>query len=101
MLSKAGRELCDNTGYDEISLTSLSTSDHSQLEPLLDDMLSWTQDEHVSMSLPSLRIDNFSQSLVEKTTRVRKSGLTFAPEAGTQRLRDVINKNVTWEERCV
>ncbi|BFJ83688.1 TIGR03960 family B12-binding radical SAM protein [Ruthenibacterium sp. CLA-JM-H11] len=98
MLSEAGRELCDNTGYDEISLTSLSTSDHSQLEPLLDDMLSWTQSEHVSMSLPSLRIDNFSQSLVEKTTRVRKSGLTFAPEAGTQRLRDVINKNVTWEE---
>lgn len=54
--------------------------------------------EHVSMSLPSLRIDNFSQSLVEKTSRVRKSGLTFAPEAGTQRLRDVINKNVTMEE---
>ena len=98
MLSSAGRTLCDNTGYDEISLTSLSTSDHSELETLLDDMLDWTQDEHVSMSLPSLRVDNFSQSLVEKTTRIRKSGLTFAPEAGTQRLRDVINKNVTWEE---
>ena len=65
---------------------------------LLDDMLEWTGKEHVSMSLPSLRIDNFSQSLVEKTSRVRKSGLTFAPEAGTQRLRDVINKNVTMEE---
>ena len=98
MLSEAGRELCGNTGYDEISLTSLSTSDHSQLETLLDDMLEWTPGEHVSMSLPSLRIDNFSESLVEKTTRVRKSGLTFAPEAGTQRRRDVINKNVTWEE---
>ena len=98
MLSEAGRQLCENTGYDEISLTSLSTSDHSQLETLLDDMLTWTPEEHVSMSLPSLRIDNFSQSLVEKTTRVRKSGLTFAPEAGTQRLRDVINKNVTWDE---
>ena len=98
MLSKAGRALCENTGYDEISLTSLSTSDHSQLETLLDDMLEWTPQQHVSMSLPSLRIDNFSQSLVEKTTRVRKSGLTFAPEAGTQRLRDVINKNVTWDE---
>ena len=98
MLSQAGRALCENTGYDEISLTSLSTSDHSQLETLLDDMLTWTPEEHVSMSLPSLRIDNFSQSLVEKTTRVRKSGLTFAPEAGTQRLRDVINKNVTWDE---
>ena len=98
MLSEAGRVLCENTGYDEISLTSLSTSDHGQLEELLDDMLEWTGKEHVSMSLPSLRIDNISQSLVEKTSRVRKSGLTFAPEAGTQRLRDVINKNVTMEE---
>lgn len=98
MLSEAGRVLCENTGYDEISLTSLSTSDHGQLEELLDDMLEWTGKEHVSMSLPSLRIDNFSQSMVEKTSRVRKSGLTFAPEAGTQRLRDVINKNVTMEE---
>ncbi len=98
MLSRAGKTLCDNTGYDEISLTSLSTSDHSQLETLLDDMLEWTPAQHVSMTLPSLRVDNFSQSLVEKTTRVRKGGLTFAPEAGTQRLRDVINKNVTWEE---
>lgn len=98
MLSAAGRTLCENTGYDEISLTSLSTSDHGQLEELLDDMLEWTGKEHVSMSLPSLRIDNFSQSLVEKTSRVRKSGLTFVPEAGTQRLRDVINKNVTMEE---
>ena len=98
MLSAAGKRLCENTGYDEISLTSLSTSDHSQLETLLDDMLEWTSAEHVSMSLPSLRIDNFSESLVEKTTRIRKSGLTFAPEAGTQRLRDVINKNVTEEE---
>ena len=98
MLSKAGRGLCENTGYEEISLTSLSTSDHSQLETLLDDMLEWTPGEHVSMSLPSLRIDNFSESLVRKTTKVRKSGLTFAPEAGTQRLRDVINKNVTEEE---
>ncbi len=98
LLSQAGRNLCGNTGYDEISLTSLSTSDHSQLETLLDDMLAWTPEEHVSMSLPSLRIDNFSESLVRKTTKVRKSGLTFAPEAGTQRLRDVINKNVTEEE---
>ena len=98
LLSTAGKALCENTGYDEISLTSLSTSDHSDLETLLDDMLDWTQSEHVSMSLPSLRVDNFSQGLVEKISRVRKSGLTFAAEAGTQRLRDVINKNVTWEE---
>lgn len=98
MLNQAARDLCANTGYDEVSLTSLSTSDHSQLETLLDDMLEWTPSEHVNISLPSLRIDNFSESLIQKTTKVRKSGLTFAPEAGTQRLRDVINKNVTWEE---
>ena len=98
MLNQAARDLCANTGYDEVSLTSLSTSDHSQLETLLDDMLEWTPGEHVNISLPSLRIDNFSESLIQKTTKVRKSGLTFAPEAGTQRLRDVINKNVTWEE---
>lgn len=98
MLSEAGRNLCANTGYDEISLTSLSTSDHSQLEALLDNMLDWTPKEHVSMSLPSLRVDNFSESLLRKTTTVRKSGLTFAPEAGTQRLRDVINKNVSDQE---
>ena len=98
MLNQAARALCANTGYDEVSLTSLSTSDHSQLETLLDDMLEWTPGEHVNISLPSLRIDNFSESLIQKTTKVRKSGLTFAPEAGTQRLRDVINKNVTWEE---
>lgn len=98
MLDRAARDLCANTGYEELSLTSLSTSDHSQLEPLLDKLLDWTPDEHVSLSLPSLRVDNFTESLVEKTTKERKSGLTFAPEAGTQRLRDVINKNVTEEE---
>ena len=98
LLDKAAQELCCNTGYEEISLTSLSTSDHSQLEQLLDKMDTWTEKEHVSISLPSLRVDNFSESLIQKTTKVRKSGLTFAPEAGTQRLRDVINKNVTWDE---
>lgn len=98
VLNEAAHDLCANTGYEEISLTSLSTSDHSGLEQLLDEMDPWTEQEHVSISLPSLRIDNFSESLIEKTTRVRKSGLTFAPEAGTQRLRDVINKNVTWDE---
>ena len=98
LLNRAAQDLCANTGYEEISLTSLSTSDHSQLETLLDDMAPWTEKEHVSISLPSLRIDNFTESLIEKTTKVRKSGLTFAPEAGTQRLRDVINKNITWDE---
>ena len=67
----------------------LSTSDHSRLEDILDELNSWAETDHVSLSLPSLRVDNFSQSLVEKTTKVRKSGLTFAAEAGTQRLRDV------------
>lgn len=98
LLNNSARDLCRNTGYEEVSLTSLSTSDHSGLEPLLDKLLAWTPAEHINLALPSLRIDNFSESLVEKTTRVRKSGLTFAPEAGTQRLRDVINKNVTMEE---
>ena len=98
LLNKAAQDLCANTGYEELSLSSLSTSDHSQLEELLDDLNEWAPKEHVSLSLPSLRMDNFSQSLIEKTTKVRKSGLTFAPEAGTQRLRDVINKNVTQED---
>ena len=90
--------LCENTGYDEISLSSLSTSDYRELEPLLNNMLSWTEQNNISIALPSLRIDNFSEELLEKIKHVRKSGLTFAPEAGTQRLRDVINKNVTEEE---
>ena len=98
VLNDAARQLCANTGYEELSLTSLSTSDHSQLEQRLDDLLCWTPERHINLSLPSLRIDNFSDSLLEKTTRVRKSGLTFAPEAGTQRLRDVINKNITEDE---
>ena len=98
LLNKAAQDLCANTGYEELSLSSLSTSDHSQLEELLDDLNEWAPKEHVSLSLPSLRVDNFSESLIEKTTKVRKSGLTFAPEAGTQRLRDAINKNVTEEE---
>ena len=98
LISDSARMLCRNTGYDELSLSSLSTSDHSRLEDILDNLNSWAESDHVSLSLPSLRVDNFSQSLVEKTTKVRKSGLTFAAEAGTQRLRDVINKNVTWDE---
>ena len=98
LISDSARALCRNTGYDELSLSSLSTSDHSRLEEILDNLNSWAEADHVSLSLPSLRVDNFSESLVEKTTKVRKSGLTFAAEAGTQRLRDVINKNVTWEQ---
>ncbi len=97
-LCRAAREICDSTGYDEISLTSLSSSDHTELEQLLDGLLDWTQQERINLSLPSLRVDNFSPELAERISRVRRSGLTFAPEAGTQRLRDVINKNVTEEE---
>ena len=90
--------LCETTGYDEISLSSLSTSDYTQIEPLLNSMLDWCNKDNISVALPSLRIDNFSEDLLEKISAIRKSGLTFAPEAGTQRLRDVINKNITEQE---
>ncbi len=89
------KNLICSTGYEEMGLTSLSTSDYTELEPLLDGLLDWCSERRVNLSLPSLRVDNFSPSLLEKISRVRKSGLTFAPEAGTQRLRDVINKNIT------
>lgn len=95
-------EQCNNlqasTGYEEISLASLSTSDYTKLEDLTNGLLDCTQDKRVSLSLPSLRVDNFSLELMKKVQKVRKSGLTFAPEAGTQRLRDVINKGVTEED---
>ena len=94
-LRKIARKLIDSSGWDEISLTSLSSADYSCLARLIDDLQSDFFAEKVSFSLPSLRIDSFSIELAEKVQSVRKSGLTFAPEAGTQRLRDVINKNVT------
>lgn len=97
-INRQAKSLCESTGYDEISLSSLSTSDYREIEPLLNKLLDWTDQNNVSLALPSLRIDNFSDELLEKIKHVRKSGLTFAPEAGTQRLRDVINKNVTEEE---
>lgn len=90
--------LCRNTGYEELSLCSLSTSDHSEIDEMLTKLLTYTEGDHINLALPSLRIDNFSEALLDKVARVRKSGLTFAPEAGTQRLRDVINKNVTEDE---
>lgn len=92
------KRLCETTGYDEISLSSLSTSDYTHLEELMEKLLSWTEDYKVNIALPSLRVDNFSEKLMEHLKKVRRSGLTFAPEAGTQRLRDAINKNVTEEE---
>ena len=90
--------LYENTGYDEISLISLSISDYSKIGELTDLLLGWTDDEHVSLSLPSLRIDSFSEELMQKISSVRTGGITFAPEAGTQRMRDVINKNVSEED---
>ncbi|MBR4382259.1 MAG: TIGR03960 family B12-binding radical SAM protein [Selenomonadaceae bacterium] len=94
-LRTCARKLIDASGWDEISLTSLSSADYSCLGRLIDDLQKDFRDEKVSFSLPSLRVDSFSIELAEKVQAVRKSGLTFAPEAGTQRLRDVINKNVT------
>ncbi|MBR6531692.1 MAG: TIGR03960 family B12-binding radical SAM protein [Clostridia bacterium] len=92
------KKLCETSGYDEISLCSLSTSDYTGLQPLLNSMLDWTTKEKINIALPSLRVDNFSDELMEKLAVVRRSSLTFAPEAGTQRLRDAINKNVTEED---
>ncbi len=96
-LRATARRLIDSSGWDEISLTSLSSADYSCLSRLIDDLQNDFRAEKVSFSLPSLRIDSFSIELAERVQSVRKSGLTFAPEAGTQRLRDVINKNVTEE----
>ena len=92
------RSISDATGYDEISLCSLSTSDYTKIEQLIPMLFDWALKENINVSLPSLRVDNFSDELMEELKKVRRSGLTFAPEAGTQRLRDAINKNVTEEE---
>lgn len=98
VLNRQAQCLFESTGYDEISLTSLSISDYTHLEELTDQLLEWTDDNMVSLSLPSLRVDSFTKELMEKIATVRSSSLTFAPEAGTQRLRDVINKNVYEED---
>lgn len=87
-----------NTGYDEISLSSLSTSDYSKIQEITDFLVEEYAPQNIGVSLPSLRLDNFSMEIAEKIQQVRKTGLTFAPEAGTQRLRDVINKGVTEED---
>jgi len=94
-LLKIAKELVDSTGYSEISLTSLSSADYSCLPVVVQSLIDELKEQGVSISLPSLRIDSFSIELAQKLQQVRKSGLTFAPEAGTQRLRDVINKGVT------
>ncbi len=94
VLDSQARCLYESTGFDEISLSSLSISDYSELTKLTDLLLEWTNESKVSLSLPSLRIDSFTKELMEKISTVRAGGLTFAPEAGTQRLRYAINKNV-------
>ena len=90
--------LHQHTGYDEISLTALSISDYTELPDLTDLLLKWTDEKRVSLSLPSQRVDAFTKELMERVSSVRQSGITFAPEAGTQRLRDAINKNVDEED---
>ena len=97
-INAQSRALCENTGYEEFSLSSLSTSDYTQLERLLPMLLDWAEKEQTNISLPSLRVDGFSEELAAKLNVLRRSGLPFAPEAGTQRLRDAINKNLSEAE---
>ena len=98
VLYKQAVETLEDSGHNEITLSSLSTSDYRQLKELTDVMIPYCQSHRINLSVPSLRADNFSRELMHKLQTLRKSGLTFAPEAGTQRLRDVINKNLTEEE---
>lgn len=97
-ISKQSQRLACTTGYDELSLCSLSSSDYTKITELLEELLGWAIPQKINVALPSLRIDNFSDELKEKLALVRRSGLTFAAEAGTQRMRNVINKNITEEE---
>ncbi len=96
-LCEQARLIADASGYDEISLSSLAISDYSKVNTLTDKLLEWTDEERINLSLPSLRADSFTRELMDKISSVRSSTLTFAPEAGSQRLRDVINKNITEE----
>lgn len=97
-LMELAKTLVKNTGYEDISLSSLSTCDYSQLQLLVSSLISELGDKNVGVSLPSLRLDSFSIDILKEIEKVRKSGLTFAPEAGSQRLRDVINKGVDEED---
>lgn len=98
VLYKQAVETLEDSGNNEITLSSLSTSDYRGLKELTDGLIPYCKQQRVNLSVPSLRADNFSRELMEKLQTVRKSGLTFAPEAGTQRLRNVINKNLTEDE---
>jgi len=97
-LTEQGKLAIENSGYDELALLSLSTSDYKYLDELCSALLQWCQPRKVNLSLPSLRADSFSIDLMERVQSVRKSGLTFAPEAGSQRLRDYVNKKITKED---
>ena len=88
------RAIFDTSGYEELSLSSLSISDYTRIDELTDKLLAWTNPNMVSLSLPSLRADSFTKELMDKVASIRASSITFAPEAGSQRLRDVINKNL-------
>ena len=98
LLVEYAKEAIEDSGYEEMTLSSLSTSDFRPLVELCDDLEEFCAQRHVNLSLPSLRADNFSMALMERLQKGRKTGLTFAPEAGTQRLRDAINKNVREED---
>ncbi|MCF0138331.1 MAG: TIGR03960 family B12-binding radical SAM protein [Oscillospiraceae bacterium] len=98
LLIEQGKALLRNTGCQDITLLSLSTSDYRELEQICDGLLEYCEPRSIGISLPSLRADNFSMEIMHRIQKTRKSGLTFAPEAGSQRLRDAINKNVTEEE---
>lgn len=98
VLYRQAVEILENSGNNEITVSSLSTSDYRGLKELTDQLIPYCADHKINLSVPSLRADNFSRELMQKLQTVRKSGLTFAPEAGTQRLRDVINKNLTEDE---
>ena len=97
-LNELALESYKNTGYNEISLASLSISDYTELYKLVDNLTSWTDKQKINISLPSMRIDAFSKKLLDKTSSVRQSTLTFAPEAGSQRMRDIINKNLSEQD---
>lgn len=92
------RELIKNTGYEEVSLSSLSTCDYSDIKGLVDDLMNEHEDSRVGVALPSIRVDAFSVDILKSIQKVRKTGLTFAPEAGSQRMRDIINKGLTEEK---
>ena len=98
VLYRQAVETMEDSGHNEVTLSSLSTSDYRGLKELTDALIPYCAENRINLSVPSLRADNFSRELMEKLQTVRKSGLTFAPEAGTQRLRDVINKNLTEDE---